>query len=54
MPLSLRLWRKGGPSKDELALEWLSSARNRLRCHPAYVLVDAWYPSKALLQRIRD
>ena len=50
IPLSLRLWRKGGPSKDELALEWLSYARNRLRGHPEYVLFDAWYPSKALLK----
>jgi putative transposase len=54
IPLSLRLWRKGGPSKYELALELLSYARNRLRCHPEYGLFDAWYPSKALLKRIRD
>jgi len=54
IPLSLRLWRKGGPSKYALALELLSSARNRLHCHPEYVLFDAWYPSKALLKRIRD
>jgi putative transposase len=54
IPLSMRLWRKGGPSKYELALDLLSYARNRLRCHPEYVLFDAWYPSKALLQRIRD
>jgi putative transposase len=54
IPLGLRLWRKGGPSKYELALELLSYARNRLRCRPAYVLFDAWYPSKPLLKRIRD
>jgi hypothetical protein len=54
VPLGLRLWRKGGPSKYALALERLSYARNRLRCHPDYVLFDAWYPSKALLKRIRD
>ena len=54
MPLRLRLWRKGGPSKYELALEWLSYARHRWRCHPESVLFDAWYPSKALLKRIRD
>jgi putative transposase len=54
IPLSMRLWRKGGPSKYELALELLSYARNRVHCHPEYVLFDAWYPSKALLQRIRD
>jgi putative transposase len=54
VPLGMRLWRKGGPSKYELALELLSYARNRLRCQPEYVLFDAWYPSKALLKRIRD
>jgi len=35
-------------------LELLSYARNRLRCRPEYVLFDAWYPSKAVLKRIRD
>jgi hypothetical protein len=45
---------EGGPSKYALALELLSYARNRLHCHPEYVLFDAWSPSKALLQRIRD
>ena len=54
VPLGLRLWRKGGPSKYELALELLSYARHRLRCRPDYVLFDAWYPSKPLLKRIRD
>ena len=45
---------QGGPSKYELALELLSYARNCLRCRPAYVLFDAWYPSRRLLRRIRD
>jgi putative transposase len=54
IPLGMRLWRKGGPSKYALALELLSYARNRLRCRPEYVLFDAWYPSKPLLKRIRD
>lgn len=53
-PLGVRLWHKGGPSKYALALELLSQARNHLRWRPAYVLFDAWYPSKALLKRIRD
>jgi Transposase DDE domain len=53
IPLGVRLWHRGGPSKYMLALELLSYARNRLRCHPEYVLFDAWYPSKALLKRIR-
>jgi putative transposase len=54
IPLGLRLWHKGGASKYALALELLSYARNRLRCRPEYVLFDAWYPSQALLKRIRD
>jgi putative transposase len=54
VPLGVRLWHKGGPSKYALALELLSYARNRLRCRPDYVLFDAWYPSKVLLKRIHD
>jgi putative transposase len=54
LPLAFRIWRKGGPSKFDLALELLSYARNRLRVTPRYVLFDAWYPSKRLLKRIRD
>ena len=54
IPLGIRLWHKGGPSKLALALEWLSYARNRLHCRPAYVLFDAWYPSKTVLKRIRE
>jgi DDE superfamily endonuclease len=54
IPLGMRLWRPGGPSKSELALELLSYARNQLHCRPEYVLFDAWYPSRRLLKRIRD
>jgi len=34
IPLGRRFWHKGGPSKYVLALELLSSARNRLHCRP--------------------
>src|SRR5262249_48186000 len=54
IPLAFRMWHKGGASKYALALELLSSARNRLKCKPHFVLFDAWYPSKKLLKRIRD
>ncbi len=54
MPLGIRLWHKGGPSKLALALELLSYARTRRHCRPAYVLFDARYPAKALLKRLRD
>lgn len=54
IPLGIRLWRKGGPSEYELALELLSYARNHLHCRPDYVLFDAWYPSRVLPKRIRN
>jgi len=54
IPLAFRVWHKGGASKYDLALELLSYARNRLKCKPAFVLFDSWYPSKHLLKRIRD
>ena len=54
IPLAYRRWHKGGASKFDLALELLSSARNRLRCTPQCVLFDSWYPSKKLLKRVRD
>lgn len=54
LPVAFRVWHKGGPSKYALALELLSYARNRLKCKPQFVLFDSWYPSKAVLKRIRD
>jgi hypothetical protein len=54
IPWGLRLWRRGGPSKYELAVAWLSYARKRLCCRPESVLVDAWDPSRRLLKRMRD
>jgi Transposase DDE domain len=54
IPLGLRLWRQGGPSKHALARELLSEARNRLRCRPDYGLFAAWDPSRRLRKRIRD
>jgi Transposase DDE domain len=54
IPLGMRIGHKGGASKYTLALEVLSYARNRLRCHPEDVLFDAWYPSRRLRKRIRD
>ena len=42
LPVGIRLWHKGGPSKSALALELLSEARHRLHGRPAAVLCDAW------------
>jgi hypothetical protein len=39
---SLRVGKKGGPSKFEWALELLSYARNQLKCQPQFVLFDSW------------
>jgi len=41
VPLGLRIWRKGGPSKVELAIGLLSQAQRR-GLQPAYVLCDSW------------
>jgi putative transposase len=54
IPIGFRAWKKGGPSKFDLALELLSYARNWLKCKPQFVLFDSWYPSKQLLKRIAD
>src|SRR4029453_2875222 len=54
LPVGYRVWHQGGPSKDALALDLLRDPRNRLKCKPPWVLCDAWYPSKALLKRLRD
>src|SRR5262245_28979565 len=54
VPLGLRVWPQGGPSKYVLALERRRDARHRLRCRPASVLFDAWYPAKALRKRLGD
>ena len=42
VPVGIRLWRQGGPSKVELALGLLSQARRR-GLQLAYVLWDSWY-----------
>lgn len=41
VPLGIRIWRKGGPSKGALAIELLRQARRR-GLQPAYVLGDSW------------
>lgn len=48
IPLSLRIWRKGGKSKLRLAEEMLRESRRR-GITPMYVLFDAWYSGGSLL-----
>jgi putative transposase len=52
--LGERIYKKGGATKIELALEMLSDARNRLKLKPEFVLFDSWYTSKKLLKRLKD
>jgi len=48
VPVGIRLWRKGGPSKVELAVGLLRHAR-RQGLQPAYVLADSWYAAAQIL-----
>jgi putative transposase len=48
VPVGIRLWRKGGPSKVELAVGLLRQARRR-GLQPAYVLADSWYAAAQIL-----
>jgi len=48
VPIGIRIWRKGGPSKIELAIGLLSQARRR-GLQPAYVLADSWYAAAEIL-----
>src|ERR1041384_3660814 len=48
VPLGLRLWKKGGASKVELAAQLLREAERR-GMRPEYVLFDSWYAAASLL-----
>lgn len=48
VPLGLRLWKKGGYSKVELAAQLLREAERR-GMRPEYVLFDSWYAAASLL-----
>ena len=48
VPLGIRIWRKGGPSKVELAIGLLRQARRR-GLQPAYVLCDSWYAAAEIM-----
>lgn len=48
IPISMRLWQKGGKSKVELAQEMIQEAAER-GISPKYVLFDSWYTSRRIL-----
>lgn len=53
VPLAVKIWKKGGLSKYELALQLLAYAKNILKIKPKYVAFDSWYSSKKILQRLQ-
>lgn len=53
VPLGLRLWKKGGSSKVELAGQLLREAERR-GMRPEYVLFDSWYAAASLLHLLES
>jgi len=53
IPVSMRLWQKGGESKVELAAQMLREAHER-GISPAGVLFDSCYTSRVILNLISD
>jgi putative transposase len=53
VPLGLRLWKKGGFSKVELAAQLLREAGRR-GIRPEYVLFDSWYAAASLLHLLES
>jgi hypothetical protein len=51
VPVSMRLWQKGGKSKVELAAEMIREAAER-GISPKCVLFDSWYASRVILNLI--
>lgn len=51
VPLGLRVWKKGGKSKVELAAELLCQSYRR-GISPEFVLFDSWYSAASLLELI--
>jgi len=53
VPLGMRLWKKGGASKVELAQQLLREVERR-GMRPEYVLFDSWYAAASLLHLLED
>ena len=55
IPLLLRLWEKGGPSKLQIAHDLLLELRDTLNSEGNYILLaDSWYPKAPLLQILSE
>ena len=53
IPVAMRLWQTGGPSKVELAQALLNEAAER-GISPKYVLFDSWYTSKGIVNLLDE
>lgn len=53
IPVGIKLWRSGGPTKIVLAARLLRWAK-RLGLQPDFVVMDSWYSPKRLLKQIRS
>lgn len=53
IPVGIKLWRKGGPTKVVLASRLLRWAKH-LGLQPDFVVMDSWYSAKRLLKQIRS
>jgi hypothetical protein len=53
IPLSIRIWHRGGPSKPDLAFEMLSRIRNKLHWKPDWVVFDSGYATKKILRLLQ-
>lgn len=51
VPLGIRIWRKGGPSKVDLAIDLLRQAHRR-GLQPTHVLCDSWYAAAEILNLV--
>lgn len=52
LPLGVKIWKKGGKSKYDLAAELLRYAKKVLRIKPEYVVFDSWYASERILAQL--
>lgn len=52
LPLGVKIWKKGGKSKYDLASELLRFAKKVLKIKPEYVVFDSWYASEKILSQL--